>query len=567
MLERLSIRGLGIISAVELEFDAGFTVLTGETGAGKSLLVESLKLLGGQRAQSDMVRTGDDRLRVEGVFTTEPESALGAILDDLGVPRSDAVVLRREVAESGRGRAWINDVAVTAGALQRIAPYLLSIHGQHEQHGLADGNVQRRLVDDFGSLEGMLEETARRFVSWRETAAELERLHMQQTTRRDRLDTISFQLQEIEGVGPSEGEDDELRRRRLVLRSAAQLADLSSSLLDRLSEGESSVVDGLARAEREIASIAEYGVFLEGGVERLTEARVQVEEVVREVQNLGDDANADPGELESAESRLHALEQLMLKYGSTLSDVLAHRDTLIRERADLESIEERLDQAESAAERALVEFDSSASALDSARSAAGDELATGVEEVLVRLAMDGTRIEFQWQPRIDASSPLIRSGESVAFDEGGVDECVLLIAANPGEEPRPMARIASGGELSRVHLAIRTVLRRRRSTSGLSLLFDEVDSGLGGATAAALAELLTDLATNDQVLVVTHLPQVAAVASSHFRIEKVLEEGRATTRVATLESGEREAEVARMLAGGELTESARAHARVLLEGP
>jgi DNA repair protein RecN (Recombination protein N) len=566
MLERLSVRGLGIISAVELDFDAGFTVLTGETGAGKSLLVESLKLLGGQRAQSDMVRTGDDRLSIEGVFTAEPESPLVAILNDLGVTRSEAMVLRREVTAGGRGRAWINDVTVTAGALQRIAPYLLSIHGQHEQHGLADGEVQRRLVDDFGSHEGLIEETARCFASWREAADELERLRNQQATRRDRLDTISFQLQEIEGVGPSEGEDDELRRRRLVLRSAAQLADLSSSLLDRLSEGESSVVDGLARAEREIAAIAEYGVSLEGGVERLTEARVHIEEVVREVQALGDDVNADPRELESTESRLHALEQLMLKYGSTSSDVLAHRDHLVRERAELESVEERLDQAEAAAVRALAEFDSCAAALDAARSAAGDELATAVEGVLARLAMGGTRLEFEWQPRTDASSPLMRSGEPVAFDADGVDECVLLIAANPGEEPRPMARIASGGELSRVHLAIRTVLRSRRSTGGLSLLFDEVDSGLGGATAAALAELLTDLAADDQVLVVTHLPQVAAVAASHFRIEKVVEEGRATTRVAALKSGEREAEVARMLAGGELTESARAHARVLLEG-
>jgi DNA repair protein RecN (Recombination protein N) len=566
MLERLSVRGLGIISAVELELEAGFTVLTGETGAGKSLLVESLKLLGGQRAQSDMVRTGDDRLSVEGVFAAEPGSPVEAIFDDLGVPSSESVVLRREVTEGGRGRAWINDVAVTAGALQRIAPYLLSIHGQHEQHGLADGEVQRRLVDDFGSHEGLIEETAQCFASWREAADELERLRKQQATRRDRLDTISFQLQEIEVVGPSEGEDDELRRRRLVLRSAAQLAGLSSSLLDRLSEGESPVVDGLARAEREIAAIAEYGVILEGGVERLTEARVHVEEVVREVQALGDDANADPGELESTESRLHALEQLMLKYGSTLSDVLAHRDDLIRERGDLESVEERLDQAEAAAKRALTEFDSSAAALDAARLAAGHELATELEGVLARLAMGGTRLEFQWQPRADPSSPLVRSGQSVAFDGDGVDECVLLIAANPGEEPRPMARIASGGELSRVHLAIRTVLRRRRSTGGLSLLFDEVDSGLGGATAAALAELLADLAADDQILVVTHLPQVAAVAAGHFRIEKVVEKGRATTRVAALHGGEREAEVARMLAGGELTESARAHARVLLEG-
>jgi DNA repair protein RecN (Recombination protein N) len=567
MLERLSVRGLGIISAVELELDAGFTVLTGETGAGKSLLVESLKLLAGQRAQSDMVRTGDDRLHVEGVFAVRPETPVAAILGDLGVPRSEAVVLRREVTEGGRGRAWINDVAVTAGALQRIAPHLLSIHGQHEQHGLADGDVQRRLVDDFGSHEDLLEETAQSFAGWREAAAELERLQTQQATRRDRLDTISFQLQEIEGVSPSEGEDDELRRRRLVLRNASQLADLTSSLLDRLSEGESSVVDGLARAERELAAIAGCGVPLEGGVERLTEARVHVEEVVREVQALGADATADPGELEFTESRLHALEKLMLKYGPSLTDVLAHRESLLGERRELVSVEERLDHAKAEADRALAEFDTKAAALDAARCAAGEELATAIEGVLARLAMEGTRLEFQWQPRADASSPLVRDGVSVAFDADGVDECVLLIAANPGEELRPMARIASGGELSRVHLAIRTVLRKRRSAGGLSLLFDEVDSGLGGATAAALAALLADLAADDQILVVTHLPQVAAMARSHFRIEKVVEKGRATTRVAALDDVEREAEVARMLAGGELTESARVHARVLLDRP
>jgi DNA repair protein RecN (Recombination protein N) len=565
MLERLSIRGLGIISAVELELDGGFAVLTGETGAGKSLLVESLKLIGGQRAQSDMVRTGDDRLAVEGTFSIEPDSPVGAILDELGVVPAERLMIRREVTGGGRGRAWINDVAVTAGALQRIAPFLLAIHGQHEQHGLADSQVQRRLVDDFGSHEDLVERTRELFGQWQNAADELDRLRMQQKTRRDRLDTISYQLQEIDAVNPVEGEDDELRRRRQVLRHATRLADLASSLLDRLSDDESSVVDGLARAERELEAIAECGVTLEGGGQRLQEARILVEDVVREVQALGDDANADPGELESTESRLHALEQLMLKYGSTLADVLTHHEKLLEERKELESVEERLDHAKTAADQALAAFDDNAAELDGARSAAATELASQVEEVLDRLAMGGTRLEFQWMPRADSASPLLRAGEPVAFDADGVEECVLQIAANPGEEPRPMARIASGGELSRVHLAIRTVLRRRRSIGGLSLLFDEVDSGLGGATAAALAELLADLAANDQVLVVTHLPQVAAKADGHYRVEKVVEGGRATTRVAPLDGTEREVEIARMLAGGELTESARNHARVLLE--
>jgi DNA repair protein RecN (Recombination protein N) len=565
MLERLSVHGLGIISAVDLEFEAGFAVLTGETGTGKSLLVESLKLLAGQRAQSEMVRTGDQRLQVEGVFTIEAEPALSDILGELGIEEKNSLLIRREVTESGRGRAWINDVTVTAGSLQRIAPHLLAIHGQHEQHGLSDSDVQRQLVDDFGAHAGLLDETENHFEKWRHAADELERLRTQQAKRRDRLDTISYQLHEIDAVGPTEGEDDELRHRRQLLRHSVRISDLSSSLLDRLSDSESSVLAEIARAEREVAAIADCGISVEGGADRLLEARVHVEEVVREVQSLGD-AMADPNELESIESRLHALEQLMLKYGSTLSEVLAHRENLLRERSELESVEDLLEQAALRAERALAEFDRSAAALHEARTRAGIELTAAVEEVLASLAMGGTRLELQWQARADSSSPLSRNGEPVAFGSAGVEECVLLIAANPGEEPRPMARIASGGELSRVHLALRTVLRKRRPTRGLTLLFDEVDSGLGGSTAAALADLLADLAEDDQVLVVTHLPQVAARGKGHFRVEKIVDGGRATTRVEVLDNSDRETEVARMLAGDELTETARAHARVLLEG-
>jgi len=288
MLERLSVRGLGIIDTVELEFAAGFSALTGETGAGKSLLVESLKLLGGRRAQSDMVRTGDKRLQIEGVFSPAPNSALADLLDELGAGEGNVVVLRREVTASGRSRCWINDVSVTASSLQRAAPHLLAIHGQHEQHGLADTGTQRRLVDEYGRQEALCEDTQSRFAAWREAADELERLRTAQASRRDRLDTITFQLQEIGSVEPRVGEEDELRHRRLILRHAARLAELSTSLVDRLSDGEAAVVDGLARAERDLSEIADCGLVLDAGAERLAEARVQVEEVVREVQGLVD---------------------------------------------------------------------------------------------------------------------------------------------------------------------------------------------------------------------------------------------------------------------------------------
>jgi len=337
-------------------------------------------------------------------------------------------------------------------------------------------------------------------------------------------------------------------------------------VLAALTDDDGAAVGNLARAERGLDAIAECGLSLAGAAERLAEARVHAEEVARELRDLLAGVEEDPAQLETTETRLHRLETLMLKYGSSLDQVLVHRQALLDERAELEGVEDRLEAAMGEAAAALAAYDEAARELEAARRQAGDELAAAIAAVLAVLRMSGTTLRFDWQARPDAGSPLERDGVRVAFDGDGVEGCVLLIAANPGEEPRPMARVASGGELSRIHLALRTVLLGRRQGRGLTLLFDEVDTGLGGEAAAALAGLLTDLAHEHQVLVVTHLPQVAARAGGHLRIEKVLNEGRAVTRATVLGREGRELELARMLAGGTLTPSARAHARALLDG-
>ena len=566
MLERLIVQGLGIIDAVEVELAPGFVALTGETGAGKSLLVTSLELLAGRRASAELVRTGDDRLRVEGWFSIDGGSGVEDILDEIGAADGSQLVIRREVSAAGRGRCWVNDVSVTANTLQQMAPLLLSIHGQHEQHGLADADIQRRLVDDAGGHDELLAEVGARFAEWRDTADHLISLEAARAGRRDRLDTIAFQLAEIAAVDPSEGEHEQLTVRRQILRNAARLQELATSILGSLGDDDGSVVDRIARAERDLGEMVAHGLPLAESSAALAEARINIEEMVREVRALTADVDDSAGALDGVESRLHSLDQLMLKYGEPLGRVLEHRTALITEKDRLEEVEDRLEAAAAAAAAALGDFDAVAERLDEARRKAGTRLARSVEDVLARLNMAGTLMEFRWQPRIDDHSPLMRDGRGVAFDVGGVDECELLIAANPGEEPRPMARIASGGELSRLHLAIRTVLRSARPGGALTLLFDEVDSGLGGATAAALAHLLADLAATDQVLAVTHLPQVAAVANTHFKIEKLQLDERAVTRVFALEGEDRETELARMLAGDEIGASARAHARTLLGG-
>jgi DNA repair protein RecN (Recombination protein N) len=566
MLERLIVQGLGIIDAVEVELAQGFVALTGETGAGKSLLVTSLELLAGRRASAELVRTGDDRLRVEGWFGLDRGSRVEEILDEVGAADGSQLVIRREVSATGRGRCWVNDVSVTANTLQQMAPTLLSIHGQHEQHGLADADVQRRLVDDAGGHDELLAEVDAGFAEWRDAADQLASLEAARANRRDRLDTIAFQLAEIAAVDPSEGEHEQLTARRQVLRNAARLRELATSILSSLGDDDGSVVDCIARAERDVEEMVAHGLPLAEGAAALADARINIEEMVRDVRALTADVDDSPGALDGVESRLHGLDQLMLKYGEPLGRVFEHRTALISEKDQLEEVEDRLGAAAAAAAAALGVFDVAAGRLDEARREAGTRLARSVEEVLVRLNMAGTHLEFRWQPRIDDHSPLVRDGHGIAFDAGGVEECELLIAANPGEEPRPMARIASGGELSRIHLAIRTVLRSARPGGAVTLLFDEVDSGLGGATAAALASLLADLAATDQVLAVTHLPQVAAAADTHFKIEKLQLNERAVTRIRALEAEDRETELARMLAGDEIGASARAHARTLLGG-
>ncbi len=564
MLERLQVRSLGIIENVEVNFGPGFSALTGETGAGKSLLVESLELIAGGRASAELIRSGDEKLVVEAWFDRPASECLQAEFDDLGVPTADEIVIRREVTAAGRSRCWVNDTAVTVGGLQRVASHLLAIHGQHEHYGLAEGDTQRRLVDTFGDLGAEASGVHGLWQRWIEASGEVRRLETARERRRDRMDTILFQEGEIDALAPTIGEDDTLRGRRLQLRHIARLQALTSDLVDGLGDREGAVVEELGRAERSVAQIAECGVDVEELLRLVTEARVISEEALREVRVLGGDLREDPAELDGIESRLHLLETMMLKYGGTLEEVLDHRERLRAERAELLKVEDRLESARKNAAAALEAYDKAAACLQSEREETSRAMAVEISRVLERMDMVGTLLNFHWAARSEEKSPLKRDGLPVAFGADGVEEVELLLAANQGEDLRPMARIASGGELSRLHLAIRTVLRQRGPSQGLTLLFDEVDSGLGGVTAAALAALLAELAFHDQVLVVTHLAQVAGRADAQFKVKKTVTKGRTTTTVTAVEGEARNREVARMVAGEAVTDATRSHAAELL---
>jgi DNA repair protein RecN (Recombination protein N) len=563
MLRSLEVRNLGIIDQVALNLPPGFVVLTGETGAGKSLLVQSLQLLAGERADAEQVRGGCDRLLVEGVFDTPGDPVALGVLSELGVGVADALLIRREVTAAGRSRAWVNDVSVTVGALQRLAPCLLAIHGQHEQRGLTDPATHIALVDMAGGLLPQRDAVGAAFAAWQFLRDRLASQRAALATRRDRLDLIAFQVREIDDARVKSQEIEALREERSILQNAERIGELLGQARSALS-GEAGAV-ALARAARAVRDLVDLGVAVSEAAEELEQAVLLAEDAERLLVARADRVRHDPQRLEAAEQRLALLERLARKYGGSIDGVLEHRRRLASESEELAGVEDDIARLEAEDQRLAGVFLALAVELSRARAVAARDLAARVVGVLAQLGMGDARLELMLAFREGSSDGLELEGVRVEADADGIDVGEFALSANPGEAPRPLAKIASGGELSRLHLAMRTVLRDTHAERDrLSLLFDEVDAGIGGRVADALGELLAGLGQRDQVLVVTHLPQVARRASTHFVVSKHTGQ-RTVTRVQQVEGDERVEELARMLGG--VDTAARQHARALLRPP
>ncbi|MFI5142697.1 MAG: DNA repair protein RecN [Thermoanaerobaculales bacterium] len=566
MLRELEVRDLGIIERLRLEFSPGFTVLTGETGAGKSLLVQSLQLLSGERADAEAVRGGRERLLVEGCFAAPVDAEAGDLLADLGVNVGEELVVRREVSAAGRSRAWINDVVVTVGALQRLGPFLLAIHGQHEQRGLTDPATHLALVDAAGGLGDLRDAVSAAFESWQRVRSELSAQRQALASRRDRLDAIAYQIREIEEARPEAGEEERLKEERALLQHAERIGELLVTATGALGgEGGSVALARAARAARELQAI---GIAVGDTAGDLEQARLLAEEAERALLALADRVRPDPPRLEAVEARLALLERLARKYGGSVASVIDHRRRLEGEREQLQGAESdiaRLEQEESALAAGYLEC---ALGLSERRREAAQRFARHVIEVLERLGMPKVRLRMPMRWRAASDGALEVEGTRIEPAPDGIDVGEFELSPNPGEEPRSMARIASGGELSRIHLAMRSVLRDTQAREDvLSLLFDEVDAGIGGRVADELGGLLAELGRRDQVLVVTHLPQVAGCASTHFAVRKEASRGRTVTKVEAVAGEARVEELVRMLGGGAPSAAARQHARELLRTP
>ena len=556
MLRFLSIARLAIADAVELEFGPGLNVLTGETGAGKSILIDALGLLLGARASAELIRTGEDLAVVEALIES---SDARAALERHGLPaEEDEIVVRREIQSSGKGRATVNGALVPVGVLRELAPFIANIHGQHEPQGLLDPQTHLDLVDHHAGLDADRAAMAEPFRRLREVEAALESLRRDRREDERRREMLEYQAVEIEKAALEPGEEETLRQEKRLQANAGRLAELSGEAYGALYEDEEAVLTRLGHLYRKVEDLSRIDPRFAPYVEARGAVRAQLDDLALFLRDYRESLQVSPGRLDEIESRLALIDRLKRKYGATVEDVIAFGEKCRSELRDLGSPEERERALGQERETLAGRYLAAAIQLSRKRRSAARDLEKKVQAELALLAMERTRFQVAFAPE----SPAASADDTSTWTERGLETAEFLLSPNPGEELRPLARIASGGELSRILLALKSVASL--DASGKTLVFDEVDAGIGGGVAEIVGRKLRAMAQRHQVLCVTHLPQIASLADRHLVVRKQVERGRTTTEVGVLDASERVEEVARMLGGETVTDAARRHAREMV---
>ena len=550
MLRFLRIRNLAVIESVDVEFEPGFNVLTGETGAGKSIVVEAVGLLLGARASSDLVRTGETQATIEAIFEDAVDGPAGAHLHEL--------VIRREITNQGRSRSFINGALATAGALRDLSQRLVELHGQHEHQALLDPTTHLPLLDAYADLD-----TAPVAAAWREVRdlrELLDRSRMDEREKSARLELIAFQLTEIEKASPKAGEDEELAAAKQVLASAERLQRLCEESYASLYESDAAILASLGGVWKRVSELATIEPRFAPYVDARDGIKGQLEDLAFFLRSYSDGVDASPERLQQVEDRLALLERLKRKHGATLQEIIEKGTSLRRERELLTATAEEAGALQHRLDDAIFKFLQVARVLSRARHEAAESFSSAVERLLADLAMRSAQFEVRFKDHGLSAD---------AWSERGIDGAEFFLSANLGEDLRPLARIVSGGELSRVMLALKTMGARKESVAlqlhrSKTLVFDEVDAGIGGRVADVVGTKLRELGEEFQVLCITHLPQIAAKATTHFHIDKAVRGARTVTSVARLDSDARVDELARMIGGAQVSDAARSAARDLL---
>lgn len=561
MLVQLTVENLVLIDRLVLELHSGFNVLTGETGAGKSMIVDAVGLVLGGRARPDMVRSGAKEAEVEALFDVEPGSRIAARLEAAGIPCDGELLVRRVVLSEGRSRAFLNGRMCTAGQLVELGRDLCDIASQHESVTLTDPATHIEYLDAFGNLDSARTALSVEVEDLGSIVKELEEARASERSRAEREDFLGYQLREIDELDPKSGEENELENERGRLRHAARLAEVTQRAADRLYESEAAICDELSRLGNELDQATSIDGSLAPFARALESARAELSDTARGLARYAEGVESNPARLAEVEERHFRLQKLLRKHGPTTSELLAHRDTVKTELDKISSAADRAEELERVRDAKLKIVAGAARALSQKRRAAAEKLADAIGHELAQLGMGRARVVVDvtdTQPSVDA--PLVVDGAKLTHN--GIDRVEFLIAPNRGEQPRPLRKIASGGELSRSLLALKRVLAGQGPSS--LYVFDEVDAGVSGAIAEVIGHSIADIARHRQVLCITHLPQIAALADAHFVVDKAETKGRTVTSVERLSEEERVTEVARMIGGIKVGEAAKKAALELL---
>jgi DNA repair protein RecN (Recombination protein N) len=551
MLTELRIRNFAIIESLALPLSDGFNVLSGETGAGKSIIVGALGFLLGERGSSDLIRTGADKATVEGVFDISESPAIASMIDERGIDADEGtVVLKREISSAGRGRAWANGSPVTATVLGEIGRALVNLHGQHEAQTLLDGESQRAILDEFGGSASLALEVADAHAALSSIRREISVLTSRKSDAEKRSDYLRHVVREIEDARLAAGEDTRLEDEARVLENADELRSLAEGISALLSGEDDGIMERLASVNRSLSSVQRVDPAGARLQELFDSGFYALDELARAVDDYARSVDLDPDRLEVVRRRREVIYSLVKKYGPSLDDVIetgrgsrAELDLVYSGSFDLAQLEARMTEA-------TEKLAALARRLTSSRTSAAKKLAKAVDAVLPDLGMNGGRFSVILEPK-----------ESI--DETGAEDVEFRVTLNLGHDARPLARVASGGELSRVMLALKTILARADSVP--TLVFDEVDSGIGGKVGLQVGDTLRRVAEHHQVFAISHLPQIAARAHNHIVVAKAAKGGVTTADVTVLEGSTRVVEIARMLGGDPESKVSRAHAKELLE--
>ncbi len=552
MLSLLHIENIAIIESADISFDSGFNVLTGETGAGKSIVIDAISAVLGERTSRELIRTGAKSALVNAVFT-------GLLplkwLEDNGFPlEGEELMLQREIQGDGRNVCRVNGRPLTVAQLRELGRQLLNIHGQHDGQQLLDPDCHLGYLDSFGKTAPLLEDYQTAYRSMAELRKKIAALEMDEAERSRRVDTLEYQIRELERADLKPGEDEELDARKTLLRSSGKLMEAIQEAQFALSGGEDSqgACDLIGEAEGAVRSVVRLGPQLEELGEKLTNLRYAADDAAETLRDFADEFDFSPEELDRLESRLDVIYRLKKKYGPTVADMLDYLEQCRVELEQIQDADDTIQKLEKELDKARKEAQKRGEGLSKARKKSADELQKRVQEELRQLDM----------PKVQFVTEFAPSPGQDGMDDTGMDQVQFLMSANLGEALKPIQKVASGGELARIMLALKNVLAEDDGIG--SLVFDEVDTGVSGRAAQKVAEKMADVARRKQVLCVTHLPQIAAMADTHFSVEKGEKKGRTFTNVARLDRQGRVDELARLIGGATVTDSLRSSASELL---